>query len=207
MAKTRRAGGQDQTAVIEAAAAAARRQKPSEDKLRRLRETVAQARDLELQIRNTMERLAELNDQLAKIENDTLPTMFQELGVTSMSLDTDGNHPAFVAELDTVYKANLPKDDRAQKAYKKFPWLREMAKTRVEISFGRDEQARVKKLEAVLKKMRVPFDKELSVHWKTLTSEVRRRFEDGKPLPPADLDLLGAFVMTRVKLTEQKEKK
>jgi hypothetical protein len=66
---------------------------------------------------------------------------------------------------------------------------------------------KAKKTEQMLKKAKVPFTKEVKVHASTLTAEIRRRYKDGQPLPPADLELLGAFVRPMVKIEKVKEKK
>ena len=188
-----------------AAAAAKHKPKPSPDKLQALRNKIAEARDLELRIVDAQAQLQKMNEDLSKILNDELPDLFQTVGFTSMTIDKSGNEPAYEAELQTVYRAGLPKDERRAQALKKFKWLSELTKKSYTIDFGKGDDAKAKKFEKLLKSAKVDYDVDVNVHWKTLTSEIRRRFEAGQPLPPADLNLLGAFVGTNVKLTRKKD--
>ena len=190
--------------VAAAAEAAVTIQNP--DKLAQLRTYIADARDLEFNIKELQASMDILIKQLFKLRSETLPTLFEELGVNSMTLEASGNLPAYVAKLTTQYSASLPKDEREGQAYQKIKWLRELAKNTYTIFLDKGDTKKAKALEAALKKAKVEYENKISVHSSTLTAEIRRRFESGHPLPPADLDLLGAFVRPLVKLDQVKEK-
>lgn len=187
------------------AAAEKFREKPNPDKLRRLRSKVAEARDLSLTISDLMSAVKEEEARLLKIRTVELPALFEEIGISNITLDASGNNPECYAELATFYSANLPKDERADKAFKKFKWLAPLSRHTISLDFAKGEEPKAKKLMAVLKKQKLKFKDKVGVHASTLTAEIRRRYEDGQPLSPADLDLLGATVGTIVKLNIETE--
>lgn len=193
-------------AVVAAAQDAARDERPSEDKLQRIREKIAEARDLDEKIAEVQETLSALEKRLFKIRYETLPGMFEEVGVTTMTLRAEGNHPPCVAKLVTQYNAKLPDDERRDEAMKKFKWLGELAKNTFSVQLGKGDAKQAKTLSSFLRKQKLPFDQKISVHSGTLTAEIRRRFEGGQPLAQADLELLGAFIRPVVKIDKPKEK-
>ena len=190
-----------------AAAAAKVSQRPSEDRLIYLRARVAEVRDLELKIEQVEEELANLRRRQLTIQSDELPALFDECGLSELKLNAQGNMPEYLARMTTQINASLPKDDRGEQALKKFKWLAELSKNTFTILFDKADLKKAKKLEQTLKKAKVPFTKETRVHASTLTAEIRRRYADGRPLPPADLELLGAYVRPLVKIEKVKEKK
>jgi hypothetical protein len=189
------------------AAVAALAVKPSENKLEFVRDRVRRAQELELEIADAEDALGRLRGQLFEILMSELPALFDELGLTKLGVQPRGNHPGGEAKLTTFYKASLPKDERKEQALRKFKWLGELAKRTYTVLVDRGDAKLKKKLEVALRKSKIPFQVQVSVHASTLTAEIRRRYEDGRPLPPADLDLLGAYVGPMVKIEQVKEKK
>lgn len=179
---------------------------PNPDKLKYLRGKIAEIRDLDAKIADTEAALDDLRKTHWRAESEELPALFEELGISSLAIDPEGNLPGYVAKLATQYKAALPKDERAQQAFKRFRWLGELAKRTYTIFLGREDEKKAKALEKLLKGAKVNFEVKTSVNASTLTAEIRRRFEGGQPLPPADLDLLGAFIRQLVQIDEQKVK-
>jgi hypothetical protein len=187
--------------------------KASKDKLDTIRAKVKEARDVELRIENLQQTIKELTADLNRIRCDELPGMFQQNGVPSITIDKEGNVPAYVAELQAYYHANIPdpeKDPAGAEAG--YAWLKKnkleaFIKTQVKVDYGRGERAKAKKFEAFLKKEKIPYSSKVGVPWNTLTAEVKRRYEAGAPLSPADLAAIGGTVGTVVKVTAIKEKK
>ena len=183
----------------------------SEDVLRRLRDKIAEARDLDLQIAEAEERVDELKRRKYAIVghfrvSGQLVEMLQSAGVKNLSIAASGNQPACEARLTTLYHAKLPEDDRRAKAFKKFRWLSGLAKTSFRVDFGKGQEKMVKKFQSLLKKQKIrDYEVKVGVHSSTLTAEIRRRFTDGQPLAPADMDLLGAAVFPVVELKQQGE--
>lgn len=189
--------------------------RPNEDRLRLLRDRVRAARDLEMVIEDLETQVAERRKELTKIvggsrdEPGELNALFEELGISSISLDAEGNVPAFDAEVKTFYSASIPKDpDKASAALDHIErvWkMPDLIKTSLSADFGRGERAKAKDLEKFLKKNKLEYSSKVGVHAQTLTAEVRRRFESGKPLSPKELSTIGGFVGTTVKLSKRKE--
>lgn len=196
------------------AAASASRPKQSPDKLRELRDKVREARDLELEIASLEEQVSLKRRRLQEIvgggrEPGQLVDLFEELGVSGMSLEADGNLPAYDAELKTFCSASIPKEpERAAEAleYIEKVWrMPDLVKTSFVVDFGRGDRKRATELERILKKSKFDYTSRASVHPQTLAAEIRRRFESGKPLSPKELSTVGGFVGTHVKLSKRKE--
>jgi coenzyme F420-reducing hydrogenase alpha subunit len=182
---------------------------PGEDDLRRLRAKIGEARDLDLEIAHLSETISEKQRELSKIETEELPAMFENLQITSMGLDASGNIPAYDAKLKPYYSASIPKDPAESQRALDFienKWkMPEIIKTSYVIDFGRGERGKAVKLAKVLKTSKIEYSSRIGVHASTLTAEVRRRFESGKPVSPKDLKTLGATVGKVVQLNRKKE--
>jgi len=185
----------------------------SEDSLKKLRTKIAEVRGLDLEIAGVEERLQELRDKRSSIVGSfrisgELVSMFQSMGVKSLSIGAEGNLPPYDAKLVTLYSAKLPDDERRAKAFKQFRWLHGLAKTSFKVEFGKGQDKLAKKFSTLLKKQKIKdYEVKVGVHASTLTAEIRRRFADGLPLTPADMDLLGAAVYPVVELKKQEEVK
>lgn len=183
----------------------------SEDVLRRLRDKIAEVRVLDFQIAEAEERLEELKRKRYGIVghfriSGQLVEMFQSAGVKTLSITASGNLPSYDAKLVQIYHAKLPEDDRRAKAFKKFRWLSGLSKTSFRVDFAKGQDKLVKNFQSLLKKQKIrDYEVKVGVHSSTLTAEIRRRFVDGQPLSPADMDLLGAAVFPVVELKQQGE--
>jgi hypothetical protein len=130
--------------------------------------------------------------------------MLQSAGVKNLSIEAQGNYPAYRAQLKNIYTAKLPDDERRSAALRKFKWLRGLAKTQFKVDFAKGQEKSAKRFASLLKRQRIKdYEVKVGVHSSTLTAEIRRRFTDGDPLSPVDMDLLGAAVYPVVELTEQ----
>lgn len=195
-------------AVQAAASVAAKQQKPNEDKLKHLRKRLEHARQLDLELQDLVAHAAVRQAELTKMRTEELPTMFEELRITRMDLEADGNFPAYDVALKPFYNAKLPDGERAAAAYKKFKWLHELRKNTFTVKFGKGDDKKAKALLAFLRKTKTTsYDNKMSVNAATLTAEIRRRFEAGEPLAPADLELLGAYVGSVVTIDQHKQRK
>ncbi len=181
---------------------------PNEDKLTRLRERLAVARDLELRIIDVDLHLAALQTELNALRREELPAMFQELGISSLGLDASGNVPAYDTKLVPFYSASIPKDtDRAEAALahiEKVWKTPDLIKTIFTVDYGRGERKAAAELTKFLKAQGTVPAVKTSVHASTLTAEVRRRFEAGVPLSTAELEKVGAVVGRVVKMAPKK---
>jgi hypothetical protein len=182
---------------------------PSEDKLDRLRAKVRSARDLELEIRSLSELARSKSKELGEIKSKELPDLFQETGVKEITLEREGNNPAYRAELKPYYHANIGADWEEERREAAFSWIEkqghgDVIKTLIVVEMPRGSRKLAKQVEAALRKLKVPFTSEKGVPWNTLTALVRELIEKHKTTPP--LDTLGAHVGVVVQISPVKEK-
>ena len=174
------------------------------NRARQLRDAYLKKNDLESQIKS-------VDQSIKKIERDELPEMFTNAGISSVTVEASGNHPAFVAERSTVYTAKIP-DDKRQDA---FQWLEQhghgdLVKSVINIYFGMQEHEKYLEVIKLLsshvselfpKDRSIQFYTNESVHHQTLKAFVKREVQDGHLIP---FDLLGAYIFDEVKIKEEK---
>jgi hypothetical protein len=186
--------------------------KHDENTLNQVRDAIRARRDLDQQIADLDERRSELSAQRDDLDYNILPEIFDQAGVTTMTLQPEGNQPSYEATLKPDYYACIPQSGanawplhRQQAA---FDWLidndqGDMVKTTITLSFGRGQKALAERVAADLAKTGVSYDQKLHVPWGTLTKFVRETIEDDPDSLPGDLlplELIGARVGRVVKL-------
>ncbi len=87
------------------------RKEVPKDKLDQIRAMAKNMRNLKQEIEDDTARLNEKKQQLFNLTTQTLPEMFAEADISSISLEPEGNNPG--VDLDSVmnYKAVLPKNE------------------------------------------------------------------------------------------------
>lgn len=185
---------------------------PNESTLEKIRDEERKLRDLKLEIESLQEQVKDKNKSKTQIEFETLPDLFNKVGITNLGLQAEGNMPAFEGKLKPYYRANIAADWPDEKRQKAFDWLikhghGDLIKTEVVILLGRGDLKllnQIKKLlRPILKQLDMSVD--LAVPWGTLTAFIREQIEDKKETIP--LDLFGAQVGQVVELKPVKEKK
>jgi hypothetical protein len=156
-----------------------------------LRDSYLKKVDLENQV-----KLVENN--IKKIERDELPEMFTQAGISSITVEAEGNHPPFIAERGTVYTAKIP-DDKRQEA---FQWFEQndhgdLVKSVINIFFGMQEHEERLRVMKLLSDAKVQYYTNESVHHMTLKAFVKTQIQAGHTIPS---DLLGVFVFDEVKI-------
>lgn len=182
---------------------------PAADKLDKVREAVRNLRDLDLESKQLSQRLGEVQAELLRQQHEVLPDLFSEIGVRNLTLAPEGNLPAVTARLAPYYKAGIGSDWEPERREEAFETLEHMGggdliKTQFIVDLDRGDNATAKKIEDGLKRMGIPFTRQLSVHWKTLTSFVQEQYES-KPPKILPLEKLGAVVGRRVTLKPERE--
>jgi len=194
---------------------------PSPDKVDRLRDAARRARDLELEIKQMEDDLANSKRELLAMRHEELPDLMSQAGTTLWAIVAEGNLPAFVAKSAPYYKANIAAEWDAERRQRAFDWIAardpdtkgpgprggdnpDIIKTVITIELGRGERELAQKVEAGLRKQGIPFSTRLDVPWNTLTAFVRELVEARKVMPP--LDLLGATVGRIVTIKPEKDK-
>lgn len=181
---------------------------PSKDKLDKIREGVKAIRDLQLAIVDKKNEVTELNQSLTTLSRNTIPDLFAASGITNIGIDPEGNMPGYEAESLPYYKAGIAASWPPEKKEVAFDYLianggGNLIQTTITVDLPVKSIKLRKQVEAALRKLKVDFMVEPSVHWASLTSFVREKIEREKVMPP--LDVLGADVGRVVKLKVKKE--
>mgnify|MGYP001016388974 CR=1 FL=1 len=195
------------SAQVRAMAKAEAAKAPRADLLKRAREMVKEARDLEVRMQNGAELMKQLGTRKNELTFKELPDLYSEAGIRNLGIEADGNLPAYDTQLKPFYKANMPEDPDLRS--RGFQWLDkeghgDLIKVQFTINLGRGDVGQAKKLEAALKKLKIEYEKKMTVPWNTLTAFVKEQIEEKHRTPP--LDLLGAVVGQVVTIKPVKEK-
>src|SRR4249919_375053 len=153
-----------------------------------IRKKAIELRDIYLVKADLESQLKGLSNRIMEVERNELPSMFTQAGVSSITVEADGNHPAFVAERTTVYTAKIPDEKRMDA----LQWFEQqghgdLVKSQINITFGMQEH------EARLRAMKILADNHIeyytneSVHHSTLKAFVKRELQAGRIIP---MDLL-----------------
>ena len=150
----------------------------------------ASIRDKERDVRVMEDTLKEAKKQLLKLTDEDLPSLMQEIGISSLTLD-DGS----VVEVKQTYGASILVDNRPA-AYE---WLREngyddIIKNTVACSFGRGEDDLANAFNAFASQQGYAAEQKTEIHSQTLRAFVKERVESGDEFP---MELFGAYVGQR----------
>lgn len=177
---------------------------PSEDKLDAIRAALRTVRDLEL-ANSDMERAVKENKKaLAKLQHEDLPDLFTTSQIRDLTLEAEGNLPAYRAALHPYFKAGISSDWDEGRRVEAFAALQEagggdLIKNVITIELDPGNVKMADRIKAGLTKMGVAFSAEMSVHWKTLTAFVQEQYQ-AKPPRTLPLEKLGATVGRKVSI-------
>ena len=164
-----------------------------------IRRKAVELRDTYLEKTELEEKVKKLDSKITDIERKDLPDMFAKAKISSVTVEADGNHPAFIAERDTVYTAKIP-DDKRQQA---FQWFEsqghgDLIKSVIAIIFGMQEHERRLEVMEILNKHNIKYHFESeTIHHMTLKGFVKKQLKAGNIIP---MDLLGAYIFDEVKI-------
>lgn len=176
---------------------------PSQDKLVAVKQKIADLRDLEFENASLQDRMTENSEKIREIKEKTLVDMFDEIKITNLGIEADGNLPPYDIEIKPYYHANIPEEG----ADKAFAWLAknnhgDMIRGTYTVQFGKGEEKNRKAFEKYLDKSGFSYSYKFGVPWNTLTAFVKEQIEVYKREPP--LKLLGATVGRVAALKKQK---
>jgi len=165
--------------------------------LKSVAELAKRIAEQEAEIAKVENYLKEKKKELLKMTDEDLPSVLEEMGISSFTLD-DGSK----VDVKPLYGASIPKP-RTEEAHE---WLREngyddIIKNVVACSFGRGEDHQAANFKEVASKMGLTPEQNESVHSSTLRAWVRERIENGDEFP---MDLFGAFVGQRAVIKKGK---
>jgi hypothetical protein len=166
--------------------------------LTQIRKKAVELRDSYLQKNDLENQLREINSKISKVERSDLPELFRDAGISSITVEADGNHPAFVAERNTVYTAKIPEDKRLEA----LQWFDQqghgdLVKSVINITFGMHEHEKRLAVMKLLDNHGVEYYTNESVHHMTLKAFVKSELQANRIIP---MDLLGAYVFDQVQI-------
>ncbi len=172
-----------------------------------LRAELVKLRDHENEIVELETRLSEAKAAVRVIKEKTLVDMLDEAGLNGLSLEAEGNLPAFEVKLDDYYHANIPIANRDEA----FDYLRktgnaDLVKTTFTVAFGLKESAAAERFQRSLEKANIQYSATHGVPWNTLTAWFKSEHKK-KPLTVKAMGLLGATVGRVVNVVKQKDKR
>lgn len=180
----------------------------SPDQLARIRALAREMRDIQLDNERMQENIKKNNSRFEEIKWHDLLDAMDAAGMRAMTLDAEGNMPAYEVRTGAYYHANIAADWEPSRRDKAFAWIDKnepgMLRNVITLEFGKNSRAVQKKAEAALRKLKVPFGHEFGVPWNTLTAYVKEQIEEHNATPP--LELLGAQVGRIATIKKVKEK-
>jgi hypothetical protein len=161
-----------------------------------LSDQVEKLKDLEDSIVAKEEELKQLKQQADAISGEVIPTMMQELNISTLKL-ADGS----AVEVKPVYGASIS----AEKKEEAFEWLRsnglgDLIKNEVTVSLGRNEDNKAIAYATLAQGQGFQPSQKLKVEPMTLKALVRERLESGKEMPT---ELFNVFAGNRTKITRK----
>jgi hypothetical protein len=176
--------------------------------LEKIRDRVAEARDITFEIADLNARIKALNARYTELTRIILPEMLSAAKVPTLTIDATGNQPKMLAKREPYYYANIAADwddDRKQEAFRYLESKKagDLIKAKITAILGRDSRADQKQIIKFLDKLkRVEYSSGISVPWNTLTSWLKAEVEANR-IPK--LDLIGGDIGQIVKLKEVKD--
>ena len=163
-----------------------------------VRKKAVELRDLYLQKADLEYQLKTNGEKIQDVERHELIDLFDNAGISSIAVDADGNHPAFVAKRSTVYGAKIP-DERNKEALNWFEAAGhgDLVKSLIVIMFGMQEHSERLRVMKLLTDAHVQYGTKDSIHHMTLKAFVKTELQAGHVIP---MDLLGAYVFDEVKI-------
>jgi hypothetical protein len=172
-------------------------QKTDPNQLKRITETLRQARDLRLEISSDAEQAKIKQGNLFTLERKTLPELFNSAGITNLGLEPEGNMPGYEAKREPYVHASIAASWPDEKRQAAFDYLTkhgggDLIKMEISVMLPMKSTKQQKEVIAALKKLKVPYEVSRAVPWGSLTAFVREMITRKKQMPP--LDVLGADV-------------
>jgi len=177
------------------------------DKLKALRQAVSELRDLELLKNDLKDQLTQTNITINRHTRETLPDLFQDAGLTSITLEGTGNVPPYVVKLETEITANIAAGWSPDEKEKAFDWLaangaEDLIKATVTITFARNEIKKAEEVRDELEEQGLEVELDMKVHHQVLSSWLRERFMNKKV--PKGIATIGGYIGPIVKLTTKR---
>jgi hypothetical protein len=163
-----------------------------------VRKKAVELRDFYLQKTNLENQLKELGEKIQHVERHELIDLFDNASISSITVDSDGNYPAFVAKRTTIYGGKIPEERRIEA----LNWFEaaghgDLVKSVITIQFGMQEHTERLRVMKLLSDHHVEYYTNESVHHMTLKAFIRTEVQAGHVIP---MDLLGGYMYDEVKI-------
>ena len=165
-----------------------------DDRLKAVGSFCEQLETVRTKIADRKSELKKLEEQEFKLENESIPTLLDEIGMKAVTLSSGSK-----VEIQEVYKAHISEANKPEA----FMWLRDngfddIIKNDIVCSFGRGEEDNASELYQRLRtEGQAPIQKS-GVHASTLKAFVKEQILKGADLPQ---DKFGVYVTNKVKIT------
>jgi hypothetical protein len=186
--------------VIRAAQERAETKIPQQDRLDQIRAAAIKAANLELEIKDLEDRLADLRSQLHRTLSDEVPALMTQAGCVSFTLKGQGNLPSKVFKVEPYYQASIPVSWDEGRRQRAFSALRDhnggwMIKTTVVARFPQHRDREAREFVQAAKQAGIDLEVKQGVHQAQMTKWLRERHQSQGSLP--DLELIGGAVGQR----------
>lgn len=171
----------------------------NEKSLGELATLVLRAKELEGELANLGNFMAEKEEELKRIKRSSIPFIMQSIGLADFSL-SDGSK----IEVQKKLTASIKADDKPEA----FNWLEGhgyggIIKTEVVAPMGKGSVEEAKKVAEQMRALGVDASVDRSVHHKTLESFVKERLADGESLP----ECFSVYEFKEAKISAPKKRK
>lgn len=175
----------------------------SEDKLDQIRARCKVMRNLTLEIKEATLAIAAKQKELTQLSTVTLPELFAENNIPSITLGAEGNYPEITMESKPFYKAVLPKEND-----KGLRWLEakghgDLIKRVFVVKLPMKSGKAADQLRKLVQKLDLAYEEDETVPWTTLTAFVKEMIEKRKKAVP--LEILGAMIGRVVKMKPKRD--
>lgn len=170
----------------------------------RMRELAGELRDRTAAAADLEDRLRDERARIKAITTGELVDLMDEVDLTRIDIEADGNLPPMVFEMGHHFSASISvewEEERRERAFELIP--DELLKITVKAVFAKGESQMARDLAEELVVAGYTVSVEKGVHHSTLRSWVREQFESGHDLP--DLDTIGANIFREVKIKEKRD--
>jgi hypothetical protein len=161
-------------------------------------------RSLTLEIEDAKLSLKEKQASFTLLSMKTLPELFAENNIPSITIGPEGNAPGMTMESKPFYKAVLPEDSEPGLKWLKANGAGDLIKRVFTIPLPMDSDKAANELRKALKKMNIRYEEKETVPWMTLTAFVKELIEKRKKGVP--LEILGAIIGRVVKVKSERAK-
>jgi hypothetical protein len=169
---------------------------PDHGELAKIKANLSVARDLELRIKDTEQKLKDAKADLEHLVHKVIPEQFNAAGIKNLTLEANGNQPAMSAQLRPYFKAVIPvkwDDIKRQEALVELDkyGAGDLARKTVSVAFPRSESDEADEFARNIGKMGYSYVMQFDIPWQTLTAWLRETVNAGE-MP--NLDKIGGQV-------------